>query len=265
MEPDYKEKCREVATGVCEGAVGDQVSQNGCSITTSDLLELQNKCEGQVDSMTGVTSEPSSKPTRRPTKKPTRKPRSTRDPTFSPTLNPTLYPTFSPTLNPTIDTVTRRPTRRPSRRPTRRPTRRPNPNRPPTPPTPVFPRPPTDGGVGVVVNVGGDNNAVSVNLDISTKRDDFGSLPALPDKSLSMAFNSNDPPSIFTEANSNDSPLFFEYTLDESNTTLTTTEPSEELYEYEYEYYYYEESEAGVLVNDSGQGNEINVNVELGN
>ena len=40
---------------VCEGEVGDQVSQNGCSITTSDLLKLQNKCEGKVDSLTGVT------------------------------------------------------------------------------------------------------------------------------------------------------------------------------------------------------------------
>ena len=85
-------------------------------------------------------------------------------------------------------------------------------------------------------------------------------MPVLSDELLSMAFNSNDAPSIFIETNSNDSPsLFFEYTVDESNATLTVDKPSEEPYEYEYEYYYYEEPEAGVLVNDSGQGNKINV------
>ena len=51
--PDYKEACREVATGICEGAVGDQVNDNGCSLATSELLMLQNKCEYQVNMMTG--------------------------------------------------------------------------------------------------------------------------------------------------------------------------------------------------------------------
>jgi hypothetical protein len=52
-QPDYKEACREVAYGVCKGAVGEQVYDNGCSISTSDLLGLQKMCEQQVDMMTG--------------------------------------------------------------------------------------------------------------------------------------------------------------------------------------------------------------------
>jgi len=51
--PDYKEACREVASGICEGAVGNQVNNNGCSLTTSELLMLQDKCEYQVNLMTG--------------------------------------------------------------------------------------------------------------------------------------------------------------------------------------------------------------------
>ena len=51
--PDYKEACREVASGICEGAVGNQVNDNGCSLTTSELLMLQDKCEYQVNLMTG--------------------------------------------------------------------------------------------------------------------------------------------------------------------------------------------------------------------
>ena len=105
--PDYKEKCREVAYGVCEGAVGDQVNDNGCSISTSDLEDLQDKCVRQVNKMTGgpsddhfdddhfnddhhakdddkwhgsgddgyeyvvITEMPTEKPTRRPSKRPT--------------------------------------------------------------------------------------------------------------------------------------------------------------------------------------------------
>jgi hypothetical protein len=53
MRPDYKEACREVATGICEGAVGIKVNENGCNINDNNLLMVQNKCEGQVDSMTG--------------------------------------------------------------------------------------------------------------------------------------------------------------------------------------------------------------------
>ena len=50
--PDYKQNCREVAYGVCEGAIGDQVDDD-CSMSTSDLLELQSKCKQQVNEMTG--------------------------------------------------------------------------------------------------------------------------------------------------------------------------------------------------------------------
>ena len=51
--PNYKEKCRRVAYGICQGSVGAEVEKNGCSLTTGELLELQEKCEGQVNEMTG--------------------------------------------------------------------------------------------------------------------------------------------------------------------------------------------------------------------
>lgn len=50
--PDYKESCREVAYGVCEGAIYNDVKSNGCSMTTSELQKQQKKCKNQVDSMT---------------------------------------------------------------------------------------------------------------------------------------------------------------------------------------------------------------------
>jgi hypothetical protein len=49
---DYKKTCRSVAYGICKGAVGGSVQANGCSLTTSQTLRLQNKCKAQVDSMT---------------------------------------------------------------------------------------------------------------------------------------------------------------------------------------------------------------------
>ena len=53
-EPDYKATCRSVAYGVCEGAIYDNVVDNGCKgISTSELNKLQYKCKGQVDAMTG--------------------------------------------------------------------------------------------------------------------------------------------------------------------------------------------------------------------
>jgi hypothetical protein len=55
-QPDYKEACREVATGICEGAVGNQVNDNGCGISPNDLKDLQAKCERQVNRMTGGDS-----------------------------------------------------------------------------------------------------------------------------------------------------------------------------------------------------------------
>ena len=55
-QPDYKQSCRDAAYGICEGAVGDQVNDNGCDISTVDLLKLQQKCKHQVDMMTGGSS-----------------------------------------------------------------------------------------------------------------------------------------------------------------------------------------------------------------
>ena len=51
--PNYKQSCRSVAYGICEGAIYDYVDENGCDIKTSELNKLQAKCEDQVDSMTG--------------------------------------------------------------------------------------------------------------------------------------------------------------------------------------------------------------------
>ncbi|KAL7478469.1 hypothetical protein ACHAW6_004235 [Cyclotella cf. meneghiniana] len=49
---NWKRQCREVATGVCEGAILNQVRANGCSMTTSQLRTEQNRCRGQVNRMT---------------------------------------------------------------------------------------------------------------------------------------------------------------------------------------------------------------------
>jgi hypothetical protein len=55
--PNYKESCRSVAYGICEGAIYGYVQQNGCDMTTSELSQEQAKCEEQVDSMTGGEEE----------------------------------------------------------------------------------------------------------------------------------------------------------------------------------------------------------------
>ena len=49
--PNYPSSCRNVAYGACRGAIYDNVIDNGCSISTKKLNNLQNKCEDQVDSM----------------------------------------------------------------------------------------------------------------------------------------------------------------------------------------------------------------------
>jgi hypothetical protein len=54
---NYKKTCREVAYGVCEGAVGSNVQSNGCSITTSETRTLQKKCKSKVNSMTSSAVE----------------------------------------------------------------------------------------------------------------------------------------------------------------------------------------------------------------
>jgi len=52
--PNYKKTCRQVAYGICEGGVQKNV-QSSCNkkLTTSELRNLQTKCRGQVNSMTG--------------------------------------------------------------------------------------------------------------------------------------------------------------------------------------------------------------------
>lgn len=73
--PNYKEQCRVVAIGVCEGAVGQQVKKNGCELTTSQLSMLQDKCTDVVNDISGGPfldddrfERPSNKPSRRPTR-----------------------------------------------------------------------------------------------------------------------------------------------------------------------------------------------------
>lgn len=55
-EPDYKETCREVAYGICTGYISTTINKycSDSNVSTSELLELQNKCEDQVDSMVGA-------------------------------------------------------------------------------------------------------------------------------------------------------------------------------------------------------------------
>jgi hypothetical protein len=56
--PDYKASCRDVAEGICEGAIYGyvHVQDNGCSISTSQLNDLQDECGDQIDSMLGLYS-----------------------------------------------------------------------------------------------------------------------------------------------------------------------------------------------------------------
>eukprot|EP00956_Cyclotella_meneghiniana_P032614 scaffold90348_cov51-Cyclotella_meneghiniana.AAC.1 len=51
--PNYKESCRSVAYGVCQGALKGDVESNGCSISSGELSKLMEECYYQVDSMTG--------------------------------------------------------------------------------------------------------------------------------------------------------------------------------------------------------------------
>jgi hypothetical protein len=57
MPMSYKATCRSVAYGICKGEVGAAVEANGCSITTSQTLNLQRKCKNQVDSMTSESDD----------------------------------------------------------------------------------------------------------------------------------------------------------------------------------------------------------------
>eukprot|EP01083_Nonionella_stella_P155150 500845_1 len=52
---DYKQECREVAYGVCRGQVPSKISQYcpDYSGSTSDLANLMDMCEDQVDDLSG--------------------------------------------------------------------------------------------------------------------------------------------------------------------------------------------------------------------
>ena len=52
-EPNYKAQCKDVAESICKGAIYGYVIDNGCDITTSQLLSLQDDCEDQIESMVG--------------------------------------------------------------------------------------------------------------------------------------------------------------------------------------------------------------------
>lgn len=55
---NYKKTCRSVAYGYCQGQIPIK-TQIWCkkTVTASDLLRLQNKCQYQVNSMTGGAEE----------------------------------------------------------------------------------------------------------------------------------------------------------------------------------------------------------------
>lgn len=51
--PDYKANCKEAATSICEGQIPNVASRwcPGQTMSTSQMLDLQDRCEEQVDSM----------------------------------------------------------------------------------------------------------------------------------------------------------------------------------------------------------------------
>ena len=67
---DYLQECREVAYGICEGNIQNKIKQQ-CSdklpVSTSELSQLMDMCEDQVNSMVPI---PAERPTMNPTKKP---------------------------------------------------------------------------------------------------------------------------------------------------------------------------------------------------
>ena len=66
---NYLQDCRNVAYGICEGSILNKIQQQ-CpqnSVPTSELSELMDMCEDQVNSMVPI---PTEVPTSRPTKKP---------------------------------------------------------------------------------------------------------------------------------------------------------------------------------------------------
>ena len=96
---DYLQTCREVAYGICEGAINDKIEEqcpDQLPVSTTELKLLMGMCVEQVDSMTGggddriVTKQPTRKPAKKPTKNPTKKP--TKKPTRKPTRKPGWKP-----------------------------------------------------------------------------------------------------------------------------------------------------------------------------
>ncbi len=53
--PNYKKTCREVAYGICEGNISSTAREycRDTRVSTSRLRSLQDKCEDQVNKMTG--------------------------------------------------------------------------------------------------------------------------------------------------------------------------------------------------------------------
>ena len=53
---DYPQTCREVARGICKGAINDKIKQqcpDKLPVSTTELNFLMGMCVEQVDSMTG--------------------------------------------------------------------------------------------------------------------------------------------------------------------------------------------------------------------
>lgn len=106
---DYEEECTDVALGVCKGAIYGYVQGFGCDITTSQLVALQNECEGTITKLTpspvavGETNNPLITPTPTPalelvTSSPSAQPMKSASvqPTKAPSLNPTARPSKTP-------------------------------------------------------------------------------------------------------------------------------------------------------------------------
>eukprot|EP01083_Nonionella_stella_P040998 111167_1 len=54
--PDYKETCREVAYGICQGQISAKINEYcaDSNVRSNRLLRLMDKCEDQVDKMVGT-------------------------------------------------------------------------------------------------------------------------------------------------------------------------------------------------------------------
>ena len=47
----------DVAEGICKGAIYGFIQENGCSIKTSELSDLQDQCDEQIKSMLGIVDD----------------------------------------------------------------------------------------------------------------------------------------------------------------------------------------------------------------